>query len=329
MSKTSIEWLPGHGVIECRSHGPTMGTRYTARFVAPPQADVRTIEARLAAAVTAVDAQMSNWKPDSDLSRINRAGPGVWIPAPKALLSVLQRATQIGHETGNAFNAAVGDRVLAWGFGPTGAWPCAQHAGPAAPSRACAPLDQLLEIDTAALRVRKHGELTLDLCGIAKGYGVDELGRVLDEHGLGAWIVGIDGELRMQGHRPDGSGWAVALERPQEGKRQAMGVVELNDASIATSGDYRRVTWVAGRRITHTMDPRTGAPASNTLAAVTVVCERCIDADAYATALMVLGEPAGRALARQLGLDALFVTRTPEGLATSGSGSFAHDAPCA
>ena len=186
-------------------------------------------------------------------------------------------------------------------------------------------LDQLLEIDTAGLRVRKHGEFALDLCGIAKGHGADELGRVLNEHGLGAWIVGIDGELRMQGHRPDGSGWAVALERPQEGARQAMGVIELNDASIATSGDYRHVTWVAGQRITHTMDPRTGAPVSNTLAAVTVVCERCVDADAYATALMVLGEPAGLALARQLGLDALFVTRTPQGLATSGTGSFAHD----
>ncbi len=325
MSKTSIEWLPAHGVIECRSHGPTMGTRYSARFVAPPQADVRTIEARLAAAVTAVDAQMSNWKPDSDLSRINRAGPGVWIPAPQALVSVLQRAAQIGHETGNAFNAAVGDRVSAWGFGPAAALPCAQPAGPAASSLPCAPLDQLLEIDTAGLRVRKHGEFALDLCGIAKGHGADELGRVLNEHGLGAWIVGIDGELRMQGHRPDGSGWAVALERPQEGARQAMGVIELNDASIATSGDYRHVTWVAGQRITHTMDPRTGAPVSNTLAAVTVVCERCVDADAYATALMVLGEPAGLALARQLGLDALFVTRTPQGLATSGTGSFAHD----
>lgn len=319
MSKTSIDWLPGLRLSECRSSGNTMGTRYSARFHAPEGADLRGIVAELQGAVAAVDAQMSNWRADSDLSRMNRADVGDWVPVPANLTAVLARAIDIGRETGNAFNVGVGDLVGAWGFGPQGGKLPAPRPEALRP---CPALDQWLEIDAAGCRSRKHQPLALDLCGIAKGFGVDELARVLDRHGIGSWLVGIDGEMRARGTKPDGSTWAIALEAPDDARRAAMAVVELGDVAIATSGDYRHWREVEGQRISHTMDPRTGRPLHGTLASVTVIAPLCADADAYATALMVLGPEAGQACAREIGLDALFVSRGGERLSTSGTGCF-------
>ncbi len=319
MLKTSIEWLRDARLKDCRTSGSTMGTRYSARFVVPEQTHLQTIIASLEAAVTAVDMQMSNWKADSDLSRLNRAAPGGWVAVPANLASVLVRAIGIGSDTGNAFNAGVGDVVDAWGFGPAGAsHPRSLSAG----HGTCRPLGVLLEIDVPGLRVRKHEHVALDLCGIAKGFGVDELARVLDRHGISSWLVGIDGEMRARGCKADGSPWAIALEAPEDDRRAAMGVVELGDAAIATSGDYRHWTGTDGERISHTMDPRTGAPLRTALASVTVIAPVCADADAYATAMMVLGPQAGADLARQLSLDALFVTREDTGLRKTGTGCF-------
>lgn len=319
MSRTSIEWLRDARLKDCRTSGATMGTRYTARFVVPEQAHVQAIVAELEAAVTAVDAQMSNWKADSDLSRLNRAAPDDWVPVSVNLATVLLRSIEIGRETGNAFNIGVGGLVGAWGFGPAGG---NGSPGSLTGSRACQPLDPLLEIDLPGRRVRKHGRVALDLCGIAKGFGVDELARVLERHGIGAWLVGIDGEMRVRGGKPDGSPWAIALEAPEDERRAAMGVIELDDAAIATSGDYRHWREIDGARISHTMDPRTGAPLRGAVASVTVIAPTCADADAYATALMVLGAQAGRDHARERGLDALFVTREGTGFRAAGTGFF-------
>lgn len=320
MSKTSIEWLPGSQLNACKTSGDTMGTRYTARFHAPAGADLRLIVADLAGAVTAVDNEMSNWKADSDLSRLNRAAPGDWVCISANLAAVLVRAIEIGRETGNAFNIGVGDLVEAWGFGPRcEQWPPDRPRGLPRPRPA---VDKLLEIEAMGCRARKHGPVSLDLCGIAKGFGVDELARVLDRHGIDSWLVGIDGEMRSRGGKPDGSPWSIALESPEDERRAAMGVVELGDAAIATSGDYRHWIKVGGERVSHTMDPRTGKPVRDALASVTVISPVCTDADAYATALMVLGEEAGREQARRLGLDAFFVARVGDGLRATGTGFF-------
>lgn len=402
MSKTSIEWSPGARLNRCRASGATMGTRYGAQFYAPPTADARAIAAALDAAVRAVDAQMSNWKADSDLSRLNRATPGSWTPICANLAAVLVRAREIGRETDNAFNIGVGTLVDRWGFGPGAAanrqadneWaanrqaagrhtvdrrtvdrhmvdrhtvdrhtadrqtadrqtedgrtPDRQPARPAGPANGlsgaidarrrasilhgpvpspCRPIVELLEVDVARGRARRLADVAFDLCGIAKGFGVDELARVLDRHGIGAWLVGIDGELRARGCKPDGSPWAIALEAPDYGRRGAMGAIDLVDAAVATSGDYRHWADFGGERLSHTMDPRAGAPLRGDIASVTVVAPTCTDADAYATALMVLGAQAGCAHAERHGLDALFVVRDGDALRTIGCGAFADAGP--
>jgi thiamine biosynthesis lipoprotein len=296
-----------------------MGTRWTAQFYAPVGYDTRAIAAELGSAVACVDAQMSNWRADSDLSRLNRATPGKWVAVPANLAIVLARALEIGRDTDNAFNIGVGELVGAWGFGPE------DHRAASTPASRCPcpPLGEVLDVDVPNRRARRNADIGLDLCGIAKGFGVDELARVLRREGMVSWLVGIDGEMRAHGSKPDGAAWAIAIELPDYHSRAAMGVIELSDAAVATSGDYRHWMDIGDRRVSHTMDPREGAPVCNGVASVTVVTSECTRADAFATALMVLGIDAGRACAEQHRLDVLFAIREAGALRTSGTGCFA------
>lgn len=286
-------------------NGATMGTRYTAIFYAPAGTDTAAIGRSLFAAVDKVDRQMSNWIPESDLCRLNAAPDDSWITVPAELAQVLEAGLAVGRESHGAFDMNVGALVDAWGFGPSGR---TLHGAVPQEQPVARSIDTL-EVDRTRRQVRKRGPVKLDLCGIAKGYGVDQLAYCLDRWSIARYLVGIDGEMRARGEKPDGEAWAVAVEQPTLGKREVAGVMELNDAAIATSGDYRHWVEIDGKRYAHTIDPRSGQPLSNGLAAVTVLMPTCMLADAWATALMVLGEKDGVALAKEKGIDALFVLR--------------------
>ncbi len=302
MSKTSTE------PVRVALNGPTMGTRWSALFFAQPGFDTSPIGAALQEAVDEVDAQMSTWTPESALMRLNAAPVGRWVVVPARLAEVLRLGLGIGRASGGAFDIGMGDAVTAWGFGPAAAAPDAIRAAMAAPRR---PAHEVLEID--GTRVRKAAPVALDLNAIAKGYGVDRLAETLRDHGIVDALVGIDGEMRATGLRPDGKAWTVAIEAPDATRRAPHSILALQDAAVATSGDYRHRVEVRGRHLSHTMDPERGAPLIASPASVTVVARSCAEADAWATALMVLGPGRGAALATGLGLDALFLMRDDAG----------------
>lgn len=287
--------------------GPTMGTRWTALFFTKAGVDPGPVHAALQAAVDEVDAQMSTWKPGSDLMRLNAAAVGAWVSVPDRLREVLALGLEVGRASDGAFDIGLGDAVTAWGFGPQ---PATSDRIRTAMTTDRVPASQALEIDQSTGLVRKTAPLALDLNGIAKGYGVDRLAEVLRDFGLNAGLVGIDGEMRALGLRPDGQPWTIAVEAPDPERRAPHSVLALQDAAVATSGDYRHWVEVQGRRLSHTMDPQRGAPLRGSPASVTVVARTCAEADAWATALMVLGADAGERLARRFGLDALFLHRS-------------------
>lgn len=305
-------------------NGPTMGTRWSALFFAAPEVDPAPIQCALQSAVDEVDAQMSTWNPGSDLKRLNAAQVGEWITVPERLLYVLRLGLDIGKASGGAFDIGMGDAVTAWGFGPAEADPDAIRSALRSPRVAA---DKALEIDTAMARVRKTASVALDLNGIAKGYGTDRLAETLTACGISAALVGIDGEMRGFGLSPDDTPWSIAVEVPDADRRAAHSVLALQDASVATSGDYRHWVEVKGRRLSHTMDPRRGAPLSNAPASVTVVSDTCARADAWATALMVMGVDTGKVFAHEQGLDVLFLLRDADGSISSvGVGALFTDA---
>lgn len=302
MSKTSTEWVR-HAL-----NGPTMGTRWSAVFFSAPGLDVAPIQAALQSAVDEVDAQMSTWQTDSHLMRLNRAPVNTLVEVPAHLAHLLSLGMAIGRASGGAFDIGMGDAVQAWGFGPQEANVDGIRSAMAAPRR---PAHELLQV-TGQL-ARKQDAITLDLNGIAKGYGVDRLADTLRTCGIASGLVGIDGEMRTMGLRPDGTAWAVAVEAPDTERRAPHSMLALQDAAVATSGDYRHWVTVQGRRMSHTMDPQRGAPLRSSPASVTVVAPTCAEADAWATALMVLGPEAGTALATRQGLSALFLLREAQG----------------
>jgi thiamine biosynthesis lipoprotein len=292
-------------------NGPAMGARWSSVFYVTDDLDADSLALALQKAVDDVEREMSAWRPDSDLERLNRAPVGVWTKIPRNLTQVLQEALLVGDLSGGAFDIGVGDLVKAWGLGAGARTPDAEgiarlsgRVGPRPP--------QTLQLDTVASKARKLAPLRLDLSGIAKGFGVDELARVMAASGLSSWLVGIDGEMRAAGRKPDGTSWAVGHERPSQDARSLMGVIELDDGAVATSGDYRQGVEIDGRRYSHTIDPRRAAPLANELASVTVLAPTAMAADAWATALMVLGAQAGADLARRVGLRAIFVAREGE-----------------
>lgn len=291
-------------------NGPTMGTRWSALLYLPKGAETVALQAALQAAVARVDAQMSLWRADSDLNRLNAAPLGEWVALGAEITQVLHLGLTIGRASGGAFDMTMGDAVRAWGFGPEGASEVAIGAARAAPRR---PAWEAVELDRAGARARRLAPVSLDLNGIAKGYGTDCLARALKAEGVAAGLVGIDGEMRALGRRPDGEGWTIAVEAPEAGRRAAHSMLVLEEAAVATSGDYRHFVTVQGRALAHTMDPRRGMPLRAPPASVTVVAQSCAAADAWATALMVAGPEAGLDLARRAGLEALFVLRGADG----------------
>ena len=306
-------------------HGPTMGTRWSVSVDADTSVDLQALRQNLAAAVEQVDAQMSPWKPDSDLVRLNRAPVGEWVDLPAEILEVLDCALDVQSLSAGAFDPCVGALVDAWGFGAVRDAPDAQAINAA---RQSVPdvANKRLELERLTGRARKHASIQLDLCGIAKGYGVDRMAKVLQQHGVRHALAALDGELRAVGAQASGVPWAVALERPEAGRRAVHGVIELEDLAVATSGDYRHYLDVGDARIAHTMDARRCAPVNNAVASVTVLARTCMVADAWATALLVAGPNEGLAMAQRMRMDVLFLLRRAEGLTQVGLGRFGQSA---
>lgn len=302
-------------------HGPTMGTRWSASIDANAAVDMETLRQDLAAAVEQVDAQMSPWKQDSDLMRLNRAPVGDWVDLSAEILEVLDCALEVQRLSAGAFDPCVGALVDAWGFGAARDTPDAQAIRAARQSTPPAG-NRSVELDRPAGRARKHATLQIDLCGIAKGYAVDRMTHVLHQHGVQHALAALDGEVRAVGGQCGGQPWAVALERPEAERRAVHAVIELEDLAVATSGDYRHYVNVGETRLAHTMDARRCAPVNNAVASVTVLARTCMHADAWATALLVAGPGEGMALAQRMGMDVLFLLRRAGGLTEVGLGRF-------
>ncbi|MCC6826846.1 MAG: FAD:protein FMN transferase [Novosphingobium sp.] len=283
-----------------------MGTGWTLLAVSPPEGVAAGVEAMLDRVV----AQMSQWEPASDLSRFNRAAPGQWRALPPEFIAVLDAAQAVSRASGGAFDPALGAFSEAWGFGTA-----PPPAGLPDPAAIAAPLAAkgAIELDALGLRARRTGQAWLDLSGIAKGFGVDLAADWLLAQGVRHFLIEVGGELRGEGVKPDGEPWWVDIERPP-GSTIAPLRAGLHRLSVATSGNYRRWLDAGGTRHGHTLDPRTGRPLATGVRSVTVLHPRCMLADAWATALTVLGPQEGMRIAAEQGLAAHMIADEREWL---------------
>lgn len=280
--------------------GETMGTRWSARLYARASADLHTLHAGIQQQLDRVVAQMSPWEADSDISRYRRAASGSWQALPPGFASVLDCAIEVAAASDGAFDPTLGPLVDLWGFGSAGT-----------PRRvpADAEIERVLaQAGWRRLQRRDHGRellqpggLQLDLSAIAKGHGADLAADHLRARGIAAALVEVGGEIRAYGRKPDGQAWHVLVESaaevvdasgPAAGEALPARVLRLDDAAVATSGDRWHYFEQDGRRYAHTLDPRNGRPVADAAASVTVVAADAMHADAWATALTVMGSAA-------------------------------------
>ncbi len=295
--------------------GRTMGTTYEVKVASAHlgRREQHELATAIADRLDMVNGLMSTYDATSEISRFNAAQSIEPFVISHQTLAVLLASEQVSERSGGAFDVTVGPLVEAWGFGVS---------QPARPPESEA-LRELrarvgyreLVIDANGRTVRKnHPDSALDLSAIAKGYGVDQAAEVLEERNCHNYLVEVGGELRAAGQKLDGTLWRVAIERPSSELRAIHEVISLADRAMATSGDYRNYYEDDdGKRVSHTIDPRTGRPVQHRLASVTVVHESAMYADALATALEVLGPEEGYALAVREDLAAYFIVRESSG----------------
>ncbi|MCB5425129.1 FAD:protein FMN transferase [Altererythrobacter sp. CC-YST694] len=289
--------------------GASMGTHWSLDLSG--DADPQALEALIEAELGAVIREMSQWEPESEISRFNRAEAGSWRELSLGFFHVLRAGLAMARATGGAFDPTLGAVVDLWGFGPV----AVKHFPPLPEELEQARAQsgwEKIELDEVNRRACQPGGLQLDFSGIAKGHALDRVARALEQAGYRSFLFELGGELIARGLKPDAFPWWVELELPP-GAELAPIRVGLLDLAIATSGDYRRYVDMDGRRMAHSIDPRSGAPLVDAPAAVTVLHSECMIADALATAIMVLGREAGMALAERAQVAAIVTERDGQG----------------
>jgi len=292
--------------------GRTMGTTYSIKLVEFPEGltpeyfseSIDTLLYRLDKEL------MSTYAPDSELSQLNAAKVGLPVTVSRELITVLGLAETLSELTDGAFDVTVGPLVNRWGFGPT-----KRRTELPSESELAALLSRVdyrnIYLDTEASQVTKLADVTIDLSGIAKGYGVDQVAQFFDDSGVQSYFVEIGGELRIKGYKPGQQSWVPAIEKPVDTAPQVHSIFYANGESIAVagSGDYRNYFDQDGVHYSHEIDPETGRPVTHNLAAVYVIDSLAARADGLATAFMVMGEEAAFALAQSEGLAVYFVSK--------------------
>ena len=276
------------------------------RLSVPSGRDAGRLRGRIEAALAEIDHQMSPWRADSDVCRFNAAAEGA-VAMPGETVSVTAAALAIAKASDGRFDPTVGPLVARWGFGPI-------EKG--------APPDWH-KIGLAGDHIVKHkGGLTLDLCGIAKGYALDRMLAIASEAGHDDLLIDLGGELAAKGRHPSGRDWYVAVEDPRPGASGVVAKLRLNDTTVATSGGHIQSYELDGRRYSHIIDPATGEPVAGGLLSVSVLAPRATEADGWATALAAAGPIEGPALARKNGIAALFLRADGVDIARETTGGF-------
>ncbi|PIE07058.1 MAG: thiamine biosynthesis protein ApbE [Rhodobacterales bacterium] len=286
--------------------GETMGTTYTVVAVDHSRSvGEAAVKRETEAALALVNRQMSNWDPASEISRFNAGGTGA-VAVSAELDEVMQAARLVNAASAGRFDTTIGPLIELWGFGARGT---RQVPGDDQIAEALARSGHAtLEVGPGALR-KTRPETLVYLAAIGKGYGADQVGRALKSLGLTDYMVEIGGDLVTAGRNPDGLPWQIGIEKPASLSGGIMDVVGVSGYGLASSGDYRNYFERDGARFSHLIDPVTGRPVTHRTASATVLADNAMLADAWSTAMLILGREKGLEIAEAQGLAVRFIER--------------------
>ena len=320
MNHTSIKWqlpflvlLIVGTVLILRKQAPyqtdqglVFGTVYKITY----QSKV-SLKDNIEAELQRVDQSLSPFNPASVITRINN---NTDLTPDSLFLHVFRLSKTVSQATHGAFDITVAPLVNAWGFG----FKTGNDVTPAT-------IDSLLllvgidqvEVDADGTITKADPRILLDCSAIAKGFGVDQVARLLDRKGVRNYMVDIGGEVVVKGENAQQGKWRIGVNKPIDDSlsvnQELQDILEITDAGMATSGNYRNFYYRDGKKYAHTIDPRTGYPVQHNLLSSTVIAADCATADAYATSFMVLGLDSAKAIcARHPELEAYFIYSRPD-----------------
>ena len=295
-----------------------MGTTYKVVY---DDANATNYKAAVDSLLVAINADVNTYDPNSIISQFNKntLSDSLLAAANAHYDANFEMALAVAGETNGAFDPTIMPLVNYWGFGYTGKEPI-NHID----TLAIDSIMQFIGLDLLewtkspqGLSIQKqNSKLQLDFGGIAKGYALDKVGELLERNGVKNYMVEIGLEVKTKGTNPGGRAWTIGINTPKEGANvtDVQEIVQMNNLSVATSGNYRQSYEVDGRKAAHIINPKTGYPEVTNLLSASVFTENCALADAYATAFIVMGLDAAYAFAANAPeLEALFIYGKEDG----------------
>lgn len=301
--------------------GQTMGTTYSVKYVDNGKVEESLLVKKIAQLLEYLDSSMSTYQAGSELNALNNAAVGEAIVVSGELWQILLIAERLFQTTGGAFDPTVGPLVDLWGFGPLDTHDVIPSQLEISALRSNVGF-QHLKFLPSRQSVEKMAAIRIDLSAIAKGFAAERVAELLLELEVANFLVEVGGELRGAGLNQGGDPWRVAVEVPALARGGIQRVIPVMDRGVATSGDYRNYFERDGVRYSHTIDPRTGRPIRHNLASVTVIRKDASEADALATAYMVLGADEALAMANRDNVATLLLVKNGDEFAELSSNAF-------
>ena len=297
-----------------RLSGATMGTHYNIVAIGT-DLDTAALSEQVDAVLEAVDTSMSNWNPASEVSRLSAARTTEAQAISPEFAHLMQAAHAVHAQSQGMFDITLGPLIELWGFGarkPEDPMPTDEqvaevlkHVGQA----------RMLALDREVPSLTKTlPDVEINVAAIAKGYGIDAVAQMLRDEGIEDFMVEIGGDLVTRGLNDKGHPWRIGIESPEPGSQGSVQrIISLSGLGMATSGDYRNYFEHESRRYSHLLDPTTGRPVTHTTTSATVIAPNAMLADAWATAMLVLGARQGLAVAERHGVAVFFISRDRQG----------------
>ncbi|MBC8311287.1 MAG: FAD:protein FMN transferase [Candidatus Marinimicrobia bacterium] len=303
-----------------------MGTTYSIKISDYNNSlcSISEISTKIDSVLNSINIQMSTYIPSSEISLFNQIDVNHILPSPE-FHNVLKYAQNLSIETNGLFDITVGPLVKLWGFGKRSTtW------APPLNSK----INELLQnngnetwdlLDEKLIKINPN--IQIDVNAIAKGFGVDEISKLLKSTGFNNYMVEIGGEVYCSGLNESGESWRIGVELPDFDTRTMSKIVKMSNLAMATSGDYRNFYTHNGKNYSHIINPKTGKPIAHSLASATVISQTCMNADGLATALLVMGtEEALSYIESKNEVECLLIERTEAGefktFMSSGFGRF-------
>ena len=269
--------------------GDTMGTFYTVQYWSKKAIEPQRLDTAVKEILNEFEGQLSNWRPDSWVSRFNAAPANTPIPLPEHAFNVVSLSLELAERTQGAFDPTLSPVIQLWGFGTERSERIPEDSSIQAALQKVGYHKLVLYAANSTL-LKTDPNLQLNCSAVAKGYAVDLVAQELKERGIAGMLINIGGEVYAAGTKSDGSSWTVGVQEnlPNGQTFRSNRNFPLHDQALATSGHSQRVFFRNGRRYSHILDAKTGHPVEAPVASASVVAPSCALADGLATIALII-----------------------------------------